>query len=341
MSPIRKPSSVLTVVLQGVLSCLIVSLGPLSALGWSSPAPAWPSPWGEGESRPAFLSDTIDSETVRSPAGAEQPYFDLESYLGSSAVDSGPWHWQVMPNDLIYKSYLAGMKEPRSGTTLSYLEDDGWLWEGMLGTRIGLLRYGNRDPFFPQGFQLDLEGAAEVRLDMENDIDVRATDYRVGIPLTYGHGSHQTKLAYYHMSSHLGDEFVLAHPGFQRLNWARDVVVLGHAVNLTERVRVYAEAGWAFYTDVSEPWEFQFGLDWAPNRPTGFRGAPFFAANVHLREEVDFSGNFSVMTGWSWMSDRDRHLARLGVHYYNGKSSQNSFFNDFEEQLGAGFWYDF
>ncbi|MFO7908165.1 MAG: DUF1207 domain-containing protein, partial [Pirellulaceae bacterium] len=67
----------------------------------------------------------------------------------------------------------------------------------------------------------------------------------------------------------------------------------------------------------------------------------FFATNVHLREEVDFSGNLSVMTGWAWMSERDRHLARLGVHYYNGKSSQNSFFDHFEEQIGAGFWYDF
>ena len=41
------------------------------------------------------------------------------------------------------------------------------------------------------------------------------------------------------------------------------------------------------------------------------------------------------------MSDRDRHLLRLGVQYYNGKSSQYSFYDEFEEQLGFGIWYDF
>lgn len=325
----------------GVLGWLIAFFWPLSLLAWSSNVPALSRAWGAEGVEVAGGQRVIRSQPGAGSPVADQPYFDLESYLNNGPVDRGPWHWQVMPTDLIYKSYLAGMEEPRSGTTLTYIRDDGWLWEGVLGTRIGLLRYGNQDPLFPQGLQLDVEGAADVRLDLESNVDVRAADYRVGVPLTYGHGSHQTKLAYYHMSSHLGDEFLLAHPGFQRLNWARDTIVLGHAVNLTEEIRVYAEAGWAFYTDVSEPWEFQFGLDWAPNRPTGYRGAPFFATNVHLREEVDFSGKLSVMTGWAWLSDRDRRLARMGVHYHNGKSSQNSFFNEFEEQIGAGFWYDF
>ena len=110
---------------------------------------------------------------------------------------------------------------------------------------------------------------------------------------------------------------------------------------MIETLRLYAEAGWAFRSDISEPWEFQFGLDWAPNTPTGFRGAPFFAVNGHLRQEVDYGGNLSLMTGWAWMSDRDRHLLRLGLHYYNGESSQYSFYDDFEEQIGFGLWYDF
>jgi hypothetical protein len=194
---------------------------------------------------------------------------------------------------------------------------------------------------FPQGFQIDAECAATVRLDVDSEVDVRATDYRAGVPFTFGYGCHQTKFAYYHMSSHLGDEFVIQNPDFPRLNWSRDALVLGHSIYLTETLRIYAEAGWAFYTDVSKPWEFQFGVDWAPNAPTGFHGAPFLAVNGHLRQEVDYGGNFSVMAGWAWMSDRDRHLLRLGAHYYNGKSNQMSFYDDFEEQIGVGLWYDF
>lgn len=323
------------------LAAAYLWLCPLVASAWIADAGALPA--GSWQSNPSVSIQpyATASEAERVPRAVDQPYFDLDRYLESGQIDSGTWHWQLLPNDLIYKSYLAGMKESRSGSTLTYIQDDGWLWEGVLGARVGLLRYGDRDPLFPQGYQLDLEGAATVRLDIDDNIDVRSTDYRVGVPFTYGYGSHQTKIAYYHMSSHVGDEFLLAHPAFQRLNWSRDALVLGHSLYLSETFRLYAEAGWAFYTDVSEPWEFQFGLDWAPNAPTGFRGSPFFAANVHLREEVDFGGNLSVMTGWAWMSDRDKHLLRLGLHYYNGASSQYSFYNRFEEQIGAGFWYDF
>ncbi|MHB8973555.1 MAG: DUF1207 domain-containing protein [Pirellulaceae bacterium] len=284
-----------------------------------------------------------DSEALL-PAPVEQPYFDLDAYLDNGGVAQPPssdWHWQPLPNDLIYKSYLAGIKEPRSGTTLTSVENDGRLWEGILGARVGLLRYGDHDPMLPQGFQIDAEGAASVRLDVDQDVDVRATDYRVGIPFTYGSGIHQWKFAFYHMSSHLGDEFVLRNMGYPRLNWSRNALVLGYSIYMTETLRLYSEAGWAFSSEISEPWEFQFGMDWAPNAPTGFRGAPFFAINGHLRQEVNYGGNLTVVTGWSWMSDRDRHLLRLGAQYYNGSNSQYSFFSQFEETFGLGMWYDF
>jgi hypothetical protein len=180
-----------------------------------------------------------------------------------------------------------------------------------------------------------------VRLDISHEVDVQAADYRGGVPVTFGYGRQQTKLAYYHMSSHLGDEFLLRFPNYPRLNWSRDAFVLGHSIYLTERWRIYAEAGWAFHTDVTEPWEFQFGTEWAPMTPTGFRGAPFVAVNGHLRQEVDYGGNLTVHLGWSWMSDRDRRLLRIGFYYYNGKHDQNSFYNDFDSQVGGGFWYDF
>ena len=32
---------------------------------------------------------------------------------------------------------------------------------------------------------------------------------------------------------------------------------------------------------------------------------------------------------------------RYGFQYYNGKSSQSEFFNQSEQQVGGGLWYDF
>ncbi|MHB8866766.1 MAG: DUF1207 domain-containing protein [Pirellulaceae bacterium] len=298
---------------------------------------------GEFTDPPPPSIEQVESETLI-PGPVEQPYFDLDAYLDGDEVMplwTSEWHWQLLPNDLIYKSYLGGVKEPRSGTTMTNIENDGWVWDGILGARLGLIRFGDHDLRLPQGFQIDVEGAANVRLDVEQDVDVRATDYRVGVPFTYGRGIQQWKFAYYHTSSHLGDEFVIRNVGYPRLNWSRDAIVLGYSIYMTETLRLYAEAGWAFHSEISEPWEFQFGVDWAPTAPTGFRGAPFFAVNGHLRQEVEFGGNVTVVTGWSWMSDRDRHLLRLGAQYYNGRSSQYSFYDAFEETLGLGMWYDF
>jgi hypothetical protein len=276
--------------------------------------------------------------------GQPQPYFDMDQYLDSypNYVDGGEqWDWVFLPTAIIYRSYLAGAKESRFSAHIIHENDHYAMWDATLGTRVGLLRYGNRDNFAPEGFQIDVEGSGQVRLDISNNVDVQAVDFRAGVPLTYGIGPHRFKFGYYHLSSHLGDEFLLDNPAYPRLNFARDVLIAGYSYYWTEKLRLYAETGWAFYDDVSEPWEFQFGVDWAPTRPTGFCGEPFFAINAHLREELNFGGNFTVQIGWAWVGDQNAHLLRLGLHYFNGGSSQFSFYREHEQQIGLGVWYDF
>ncbi len=252
-----------------------------------------------------------------------------------------PKSWQVLPEGLIYHSYMAGANEPRFATQLFKEKDDGWFADSTLGGRVGLLRNGTKGPAMVQGFQVDFEGAVFLRQDLDRDMDVVSMDFRAGVPFTFGIGRYQTKLAYYHLSSHLGDEF-MERTGATRINFARDVIVWGHSYYLTDDVRVYGEAGWAFYSDGgSDPWEFQFGFDYSPACAVGFRGAPFFAFNTHLRQEVDFGGNFVVQGGWQWRRRVGGPVFRTGLHYYNGKSPQFEFFDDFERQLGFGIWYDF
>jgi len=249
--------------------------------------------------------------------------------------------WQILPEGLMYKSYLAGGREPRFASKWFYEKHHGWLWDSTLGGRVGVLRYGTPGPVNPQGWQLDLEGAAFPRLDMENGRELVSADFRFGIPLTTRQGPWEAKFAYYHLSSHLGDEYMVRYPAATRINYARDCLVLGLAVYPNPDVRLYAEAGWAFFSDGGAmPWEFQFGIDYSPAQPSGCLGAPFFAVNGNIREEVDYGGNFTVEAGWQWRG-RSEHLMRLGMYYYNGMSDQYQFFDQFEERIGIGLWYDY
>lgn len=274
------------------------------------------------------------------PAGAGSAPLVAVPLGGESTADDF-WTWQVAPDGILYKSYLAGVREPRMATQWFYERNQGWLWDSTLGGRVGLIRYGTADAAWPEGWQLDFEGAAFPRLDLENDLEMISADFRFGFPLTFRQGPWEWKFGHYHLSSHLGDEYMQRYPNAPRLNFVRETLVLGLALRPHPDVRLYTEVGYAVWVDGgSEPWEFQFGVDYSPIEPTGFGGAPFLALNAHLREEVDFGGNFIAQAGWQWRGATG-NLFRFGAHYFNGMSSQYQFFSTFEEHVGLGLWYDF
>lgn len=263
-----------------------------------------------------------------------------------------PWSWQLLPNNLIYTSYLAGPKEPRIGSVwyddtnpdvVNPSQQEGWLWDTTLGGRASILRYGSDSVVHPQGFEVQIEGAAFVRLDPQDDRDFRSGDYRFGVPLVYGVGRWQTKLAYYHNSAHLGDEFLIKHPNaFPRLNYVRDVIVWGHSFYPLDWMRIYGEVGWSFYNDGgSKPWEFQFGTELIQARPTGFHGAPFLAVNGISRQELDWGGNVCAQAGWAWRGRRSEKLYRIGFEYLYGSDPQFAFTPRNQNRAGIGMWYDF
>ena len=273
----------------------------------------------------------------------EQPPSLCAEATSSCPAVSEPWTLQVMPLGLLYRSYLAGAKEPRFASFWNTDSDQGDLWDAALGGRLGLLRYGTSDPFHPEGWQVDMEGGCQARLDPDSDSNcLYATDFRVGIPVTWAQGRWQFKTGYYHISSHLGDEFLLMNPTARRLNYTRDAMLLAVGFFYTERLRLYGETAYAFSaTDGAEPLEFQFGADWAPAGDTGVRGSPFAAVNGHLREEVDFGGNLVLQAGWAWRGFPRGSLFRLGVEYYRGKSDQYEYYDRSEERIGWGVWVDF
>jgi len=286
-------------------------------------------------------TDGLTLPSTESPVSAAGQPWDTGTFVERSLIGEEPWSWQLLPTGFMYKPYLAGNREARFAAQWVHQRDYGWLWDVALGGRAGLLRFGSTDMLRPEGWQLDIEGAAFPRLDLEHDRDLVSADFRFGVPLTSRCGPWEAKFGYYHLSSHLGDEYLLRFPGYSRINYVWDGLVLGLAVNLGPNLRVYSEAGWGFNTDGGcKPWQFQFGADFSPADPTGPAGAPFLAVNTHLREENDFGGNFTAQTGWQWRGHGGQ-LLRFGLKYFNGLSEQDQFYQTFEELIGLGLWYDF
>ena len=342
---------------------------PTNAL--AQPAPVWqpyraitPQPIGPPayvtvvEDVPLEVVTDLDLEAMCIPCGDPFPGRSVPQYGTAPVYANAPygdpvlaplagapvWNWHLLPDDLIWHSYWAGTKEPRfSATPFSETQDKVSLFDVSLGGRASVVRYGTVKQGRPEGWELQLEGSGMLRLNLDHNWDLDAVDYRFGVPLVYGLGRSQWKFAYYHLSSHLGDEILIRGDKTlaDRINFSRDTLVLAYSFFPVPALRLYSEMGWAFYADEgTEPWEFQFGIDYAQPGPTGLCGTPFFAVNGHLREEVDFGGNFVAQGGWLWRGNGGEIL-RTGVHYYNGKSNQYEFFDEFEQQIGLGLWYDY
>jgi hypothetical protein len=338
---------------RGLLVLIVLGwLGAWSAVAQAQPEAMPPTILSGGQPMGLVSQPPIVQPRSNSPAPTIVPdgqALSVEGPLLNAPASGGavswpgtslaPWTWQVLPEGLMYKSYLAGPKESRLASAWVHEQHLGWLWDVTLGARAGLLRYGTQDALWPEGWELDVEGAAFPRLDADRNLV--SADYRVGVPLTARMGPWEGKFGYYHISSHLADEFMLGTGDFARLNYVRDGLLLGLAFRPTPNWRLYGETGWAFHTDGgAQPWEFQFGAEYSLAQPTGVRGSPFVAVNGLLRQDVDFGGSFTGQAGWQWRGTSGR-LARIGAQYFNGMSEQRQFFNKFEEQIGVGLWYDF
>ncbi len=254
------------------------------------------------------------------------------------------YEYQMLPGSLLYHSYLAGEKEPRMQFLQLYdTKSDRRLWEAVLGGRVGIFRYGELGPQPQEAFQLDLEGAVFARvLPDEPSAMLESSDYRAGLLGTWRFGNEAYKAGYYHISSHAGDEFLLANPGFNRINYVRDSVIFGTSRDFAEAFRIYGEIAYAIGSQGGAlPWELQFGGEYMPVMGTGLKGAPFAAVNSHYREEFGSRLGVNFNAGWGWQGEETLHRLRLGLNLYSGPSLNYQRFDQYESLIGGGIWFDF
>jgi hypothetical protein len=259
---------------------------------------------------------------------------------GSHATEG----WQVLPEGLLYRSYLAGDKESRMQLLSVYDSvSERQLMDATLGARVGLLRNGSVGGDNPQGFQLDLDGAVFARvLPDEPSAMLEGSDYRAGLTGTWREDNTAWRLGYSHISSHIGDEFLLAYPSTPRLNYVRDSVLAGISQDLTESLRIYGEIAWAGgVSGGAKPLELQAGSEWTPEAKSRWSGAPFLAVHGHYREEQGSLIGVNTTGGWNWRGFRSGHRLKVGANYYHGPSLQFSFVDRRESLVGGGVWLDF
>lgn len=207
------------------------------------------------------------------------------------------------------------------------------LWHGdlQIGIEAGIWSVFNMDPHPNIGSGTELVN----------------TDFYCGIPLTYAKNKWSFRLRGYHISSHLGDEFLVNHPGFvminsggpkndpeiHRVNPSIEAVDFAVSYQASEAIRLYAFPGAIVHSDETFPWKpmyVEYGTE------VRFLGTKFYKQKLygtvyiglHWRnyQELDwnFDGTYKIGYEFSKLQGIGRKF-RFYIEYHHGYSLEGQF----------------
>lgn len=168
------------------------------------------------------------------PAVAEElKTTDLSSadcrYEGIGTVSSdnaGSSPLEPFPENDVFRPLLADLKQPRFFATLQRIHVSNPSPALNVGSRVTVGSVGFGETFGMvgrrngcDGWQVGILAGVFAQFNMDSgSTDLINADYVVGFPVSWRSGLVSARVRLYHQSSHLGDEFILGNPGFQRVN---------------------------------------------------------------------------------------------------------------------------
>lgn len=184
--------------------------------------------------------------------------------------------------------------------------------------------------------QIDLEGGLWAIFDpCYESAPLINADYFIAVPITYAINCWQFRLRGFHISSHIGDEFLLNHPHFDRRNPSAEYLDFFISHDLTEEIRLYAGLGWVVMQDPSFKFHKFYSALGAEIRflQWGFLdcknilyGCPIFG--MHFRGGKDFRKHIDATYVLGYEIGKLTGLFRryrIFIEYHDGYSAEGQF----------------
>lgn len=193
--------------------------------------------------------------------------------------------------------------------------------------------------------QLDIGACVWGVFNMHPDVspdhewaELVTTDYILSIPVSWAFDRWAFRLRVYHISSHLGDEFMNNTVGVVRLNPSFEALEYMTSYQLAEGVRLYIGPGYVFHSDNSYPMKPMYIEYGGEFRLVGYKsryhrlyGSPFIAVDVQNWQEVGWRFSTTAQLGYEWSKLHGAgRKVRLFGEYHNGVS-EGQFFRDITE----------
>lgn len=169
--------------------------------------------------------------------------------------------------------------------------------------------------------------------DIAGGTELVNTDFYGAIPVTYSRDKWSFRFRIYHCSSHLGDEFMVNHPGFHRVNPSNEAIDLFASYQLSDAIRLYVGPGVIVHSDPTFPWkplyieygtEVRFlGTKFPKQR---LHGTVYMTLHFRNMEELDwnFDGTYRAGYEFSKLQGIGRKF-RFYIEYHRGYSYEGQF----------------
>jgi Protein of unknown function (DUF1207) len=273
----------------------------------------------------------------------QAPAADRGPNTVGAASDLLPVGW--LPEGHLFRPLLADPRWPHFSASYNYHINDPTI------RSAGAVSFGETIPLYrtdaPFAGQVDLGLQAGVFsvFDLEaKSKDLVNADYFVAALAAYRTGNVSALARLFHMSSHLGDEYLLR-TKVDRVNLSYEGAGLILSYDLPFGFRVYGGGRVLFDQEPSDlkPWGTQGGVEFrSPQTFWGGRIRPVAAFDVQNHQENDWQADLSARAGIQFESVRvlGRNLQLL-VHYFNGNSPDGQFYKQKIQYIGFGVHFNF
>lgn len=217
--------------------------------------------------------------------------------------------------------------------------------EVTFGDQFPVYRWAN---FKGGDLQLEVEGGVYGIFDMrDQSYPLINTDYYAGIPLTFAKGPWSYRLRLYHISSHVGDEYLGKNHHFGRKNKSFEALDASADYQFHPNFRVYGMLGSVVHSDNEMAMKHgyvEYGFEVRGPRKDFEQlfGQPFLAVHLQNWQENNFALDSTYALGYEWGKIHGiGRKVRMFLEYHSGFSPDGQFSrirtNFFSVRLAYGF----
>lgn len=160
-------------------------------------------------------------------------------------------------------------------------------------------------------------------------------DYYMGFITSYAYGNLALQLRFWHMSSHLGDEFIELYPEIRRKNVSIEGIDVFTSYAIVSQLRLFAGVGGIYHSwkdSRFDPFYVEYGAEIRPFNSVGIaknvRFQPFIAAHLKNWQNNHFAlnGNYSIGIEFAAYRNDFKPKMQLYFTFSHGPSQEGQFY---------------